>query len=74
MAVELVAGPVGEHDELTEVVVSPMQRASDDVGGAARYEASFTCDATGRYGVTVRVVPSHPALNSPAELGRMAWA
>ncbi len=74
VAVELVAGPVGEHDELSEVTVSPMQRASDDVGGAARYEASFTCDATGRYGVTVRVVPSHPALNSPAELGRMAWA
>jgi hypothetical protein len=39
-----------------------------------RYRGSFECATTGRYGVTVRIVPSHPGLVSSAELGRMVWA
>ena len=72
--VQLVSGPVGEQDELTDVTITAMVRTGDEPDGGARYEASFTCDAPGRHGVTVRVVPSHPHLDSPAELGRMAWA
>jgi starch phosphorylase len=33
-----------------------------------------TCTQAGRYGFTVRVVPRHPNLVSPAELGLAAWA
>jgi starch phosphorylase len=74
VAVELIAGPVGDHDELGALTITPMTRVDADPSGAARYEATFTCAATGRIGVTVRVVPFHPDLDSPAELGRMAWA
>jgi len=72
--VQLVSGPVGEQDELGDVTITPMTRSGSAPGGGERYEACFTCDAPGRHGVTVRVVPSHPHLDSFAELGRMAWA
>ncbi len=58
--------------------VSPMTAATDPTpeadGGAARYDGAFTCDRPGRYGFTVRVVPCHPDLANPVELGRIAWA
>ncbi|MFM7537422.1 MAG: hypothetical protein ACKO91_16725, partial [Acidimicrobiales bacterium] len=43
-------------------------------GGPAVYEGSFHCERNGRYGFTVRVLPSHPGLSAPVELGRIAWA
>ena len=43
-------------------------------GGTHCYKGSFTCDRAGRYGFTVRVVPRHPDLVGPAEMGLAAWA
>ena len=40
----------------------------------SRWTAGFTCDRAGRYGYTVRIVPSHPDLTNPIDLGRIAWA
>ena len=40
----------------------------------ARYSGSLRTEKAGRYGFTVRVVPRHPDLVSPAELGLAAWA
>ncbi len=77
--VQLVHGPVGEADELDHPTVVAMS-ASVDAGasaagdGAMRYSADFTCDRPGRYGCTVRVLPVHPDLASPVELGRITWA
>ena len=45
--------------------------AADD--GHLRYEGTFACERAGRYGITVRVVPSNPLLATPVELGRIAW-
>ncbi len=50
-----------------------MRRADDLGDGHARYNGPFVCYRPGRYGFTVRVVPSHPDLASSAELGRIAW-
>jgi starch phosphorylase len=41
---------------------------------AMRYRGTFSCDRAGRYGFTVRVVPCHPLVVTPVELGRVAWA
>jgi starch phosphorylase len=73
--VELIHGPVGPADDIVETKVVPMQMAgpSDDPGHY-RYEGSFTCERPGRYGFTVRVVPSHPDLLSWVEVGRMTLA
>jgi glycogen phosphorylase len=73
--VQLVHGPVGPNDEITDPQVVPMQaRGPADAPGAYRYAGSFTCEAAGRYGVNVRVVPAHADLGNPAEMGCVTWA
>ena len=37
------------------------------------YRGSFTCMRAGRYGFTVRIVPKHPHLVTPIEMGLIAW-
>jgi starch phosphorylase len=72
--VQLVHGPVGQGDELTErstVSMTPDGTADDD---HARYVGSLRTERAGRYGFTVRIVPRHPDLVSSAELGLAAWA
>ncbi|HVF13978.1 MAG TPA: alpha-glucan family phosphorylase, partial [Acidimicrobiales bacterium] len=76
--VQLVHGPVSHTDEIVGVATAPMSLvgpASGALGaGHHRYQGTFTCEAPGRYGFTVRVVPFHPDLLTWAELGCMAVA
>ena len=72
--VQLVHGPVGQGDELTErtcVSMRPGGPADDD---HARYVGSLECSRAGRYGLTVRIVPRHADLVDNSELGLAAWA
>src|SRR3954471_18046218 len=72
--VQLVHGPVGQHDELEHPVVEAMSPAGEGLSGSLRFRGAFSCDRAGRYGFTVRVVPAHADLVTPVELGRVAWA
>jgi starch phosphorylase len=72
--VQLLHGPVGQSDDLLERSSVSMTHAGEADEHHARYEGSFECDHAGRYGFTVRVVPHHPDLVGPAELGLAAWA
>jgi starch phosphorylase len=74
VAVQLVHGPVGQGDELTEPQILTLAHEGKDTDGADRYEGSFVCDTPGRYGFTARVLPHHPDLASAVELGRIVWA
>ena len=76
VAVQLLHGPAGAGDELIDPeVVSLAWSGTEGVGsGMVRYEGGFRCERAGRYGFTVRVVPSNPGLTSPVELGSIAWA
>ncbi|MEX2293613.1 MAG: alpha-glucan family phosphorylase [Acidimicrobiales bacterium] len=72
--VQLIHGPSGQGEELgatTVVAMTPAGPVDDD---HLRFTGTFTCSTAGRYGVTVRIVPQHPDLASPVELGRIAWA
>jgi starch phosphorylase len=73
--VQLVHGPVGPTDELTDTSIVSMT-LREELPGTGRYcyDGVFTCDRAGRYGFTVRIVPAHPDLTTFAELGRVAWA
>jgi starch phosphorylase len=71
--VQLLHGPVGSNEELERASVLPMELVGLDEG-AYRYAGSFVCERAGRYGFTVRVVPSHPDLTTFAELGCVSWA
>jgi starch phosphorylase len=72
--VQLVHGPVGQGDELTERTSASMHPAGAADEDHARYVGSFYCERAGRYGFTVRIVPRHPDLVGNAELGLAAWA
>ncbi|MEY2452150.1 MAG: glycogen phosphorylase [Acidimicrobiaceae bacterium] len=72
--VQLVHGPVGQHDEIEHPTITMMTPVGDDGSGGLRYRGTFSCGTAGRYGFTVRVVPSHPDLSTSVELGRVAWA
>ena len=75
VAVQLVFGPVGANDEITAPTLVPMELVGFEAdSGCTRYVGSFSAQHAGRYGFTVRVVPSHPDLATPVEMGRVAWA
>jgi starch phosphorylase len=72
--VQLVHGPVGQGGELTEYTIVSMAPDGDSDDDHAHYVGTLLTERAGRYGFTVRVVPRHPDLVSPAELGLAAWA
>ncbi|GAA4886588.1 alpha-glucan family phosphorylase [Saccharopolyspora cebuensis] len=67
--VEVVVGRVDDSDELHDFVT----RSMHPVGGG-RYEAEVTLPHAGPAGYTVRVLPTHPLLSGPAELGKVVLA
>jgi len=71
--VQLLHGPAGQGEELVSPQVVSLEQAGAAEDGHLRYRGSFACEQAGRYGVTVRVVPNHPHLVTPVELGRIAW-
>jgi starch phosphorylase len=73
VCVQLVHGAVGANEELSQTGVVSMEHSNGE-GSRHWYVGSFSCERAGRYGFTVRVVPSHPDLASHSELGLIAWA
>lgn len=76
VTVELLHGPVGPTEELTETAIVPLTLvgpAPEDHGGTL-YRGTFTCERAGRYGISVRVVASHPDLAVPVEMGCVTLA
>ncbi|MGH9181542.1 MAG: alpha-glucan family phosphorylase, partial [Acidimicrobiales bacterium] len=74
VAVQLLHGPVVANDEMADVrQVTLALSAPGDGQGRWRYSGRFACEAAGRHGFTVRVVPSHPDLVSMADMGCVAW-
>ena len=78
--VQLIHGPVGHNDEIVTAALVTMEYAhpADGSPGASDarhcYVGRFSAEEAGRYGFTVRVVPSHPDLATPVEMGCVAWA
>jgi starch phosphorylase len=69
VAVQAAYGRVGPHDELVRpsyATLEPVESADD---GRVIFHGTVPLDRTGAFGYTVRVVPSHPLMASPAELG-----
>jgi glycogen phosphorylase len=74
VAVQLVHGHVGTGEELENAERTTMSPAGQDAEGAQRFTGEFACDAPGRYGFTVRVLPSHPDLLWPSDVAYSTWA
>ncbi|MCT4354312.1 alpha-glucan family phosphorylase [Streptomyces sp. Je 1-79] len=68
--VQAVAGRVTPDDALVDTRVCVLKPAGGpDLEGGLPYEGSLVLDRTGSFGCTVRVLPAHRLLASPAELG-----
>jgi starch phosphorylase len=67
--VQLVSGRVDSSGELYDLVVRPMKHTGD-----SGYEVETPLPYAGSLGYTVRVLPKHDLLTTPAELGRVVLA
>jgi starch phosphorylase len=70
VTVEVIYGPAGDSDEIIDPVRRPLAldgRTAPD--GVARYVGEAELGEPGPFGYTVRALPCHPLLSSPAELG-----
>jgi starch phosphorylase len=70
--VQAAYGRVDESDQVRDVRSVSMTPVGD--GEYHRYEGTIPLDVTGPFGYTVRVLPRHELLASPAELGLVAQA
>ncbi|HVF54185.1 MAG TPA: alpha-glucan family phosphorylase [Actinomycetota bacterium] len=73
LTVQLAHGRVGANGELLDPETLPMQ-ADHCEEGTCTYRGTLTVGSAGLYGFAVRVVPSHPDLPHPMDLGLIAWA
>ncbi len=70
--VQAVYGPVDDADVLTSMSTLSLKAVEQDEAGRYRYEGTLDLDRTGPIGYTVRVLPRHELLATPAELGLVA--
>jgi glycogen phosphorylase len=70
LTVEVVYGRAGDSDEILDPVRRPLVLDGEPGhDGVARYIGQAELGEPGPFGYTVRVLPSHPLVSSPAELG-----
>ena len=69
VAVQVVYGKVSESDEIHEFAVATLEHHQAFEAGRHEFGGEVPLEHSGSFGYTVRVVPSHPALTSPAETG-----
>ena len=73
VTVQLVYGAAGDEDEIRDPAFADLELEGDPAdGGAARYVGEVELGRPGPFGYTVRVLPRHPLLAAPAELGLIA--
>ena len=73
ITVQVVHGQVAGDDELRDPQVRTLEHAETYQDGRHRFEADIRLDSTGLFGYTVRILPQHPLLVSPADVGVIAW-
>lgn len=72
--VELYMGKVNAQRELVHTGTLPLQYQGPTEGHRHAFGGDFPCINPGTHGYTVRVVPSHPDLRDPLDLGLVSWA
>ncbi|MFI8385322.1 alpha-glucan family phosphorylase [Streptomyces sp. NPDC085540] len=71
--VQAFAGRVDPQDVIRDGRSFPLKPAAGpDLEGRWVYEGPLALDRTGPFGYTVRILPAHPLLATPAELGLVA--
>jgi glycogen phosphorylase len=71
--VELLHGSVSADGTLRHPTIQPLEPLGEDATGLRAYRGTFTCGASGEYGLSARVVPAHEDLFTWADTGLAAW-
>jgi starch phosphorylase len=72
--VQAVVGRVDHGDELRDPLVVTMRPIGDSDDAGHRFEATVLLPYAGLVGYTVRVLPQHPLMATPAEFGLLHLA
>jgi len=72
--VQVVHGRADKSDELRDIETAPLVFAESYEGGRHCFEGNLVPTRTGAFGYTVRILPKHAGMASPAELGLVANA
>jgi starch phosphorylase len=73
VTVQVVYGPAGDDDEIAAPAFADLALEVEPSGGSpARYVGEAELGRPGPFGYTVRALPRHPLLASPAEMGLIA--
>ncbi len=67
--VQVVYGRADDYDELHDISCVTLEPDGVGEDGLHRFEGSVPLGRTGSFGYSVRVLPAHPSLVNPAELG-----
>ncbi len=70
--VQLLHGVIDANDQLVDATIESLTHQEAYQGGRHRFDGTVTLARSGPFGYTVRVVPKHDLLASPAELGVVA--
>ena len=74
VAVQVVYGRAGEQDEILAPQLRALQLEEEPANGsAARFAGQAQLGRPGPFGYTVRVLPRHPLLSGPAEMGLVTF-
>jgi len=75
VSVEVYHGPVDTWGNIKEGAALEMTFEQTDASreGAHWFRCMIPCTSTGQHGVAVRVLPKHPDLVNPHELGLILW-
>jgi glycogen phosphorylase len=70
VTVQVVYGPASDEDEISTPAFTDLKlEAQPTAGSPARYAGEAELGRPGPFGYTVRVLPRHPLLAGPAEMG-----
>jgi starch phosphorylase len=72
--VELYFGPLSFEDEFMERRTVQMRAVDSDGNGNHHFEGEIPCVETGKYGFTIRIMPSHKKMETPYTTGLVIWA
>ncbi|MFH1570900.1 MAG: alpha-glucan phosphorylase, partial [Gemmatimonadota bacterium] len=72
--VELYMGRVNAQHEIDQAEIVALRHLALDAEGHHEFGGDYQCRAAGSHGYTLRVLPYHPDLRDPLEMGLVQWA
>ncbi len=74
LRLDIYMGTVGQDNSFSRRKIKPMQPDGPVIDGWQIYKGEFTPKEPGKFGFTVRAMPSHPLLPAPHSIGLVRWA